>query len=115
MLLATMKKLYQNVECNEEATLLCLKLTCLPICYTETVRISKSTSANYDYFVKADTSRYSGEWIALADRKVIAHGKDAHEVYRQAQKSAKGKHISLAKTPDQQMLVLPVEFAVAFL
>lgn len=70
------------------------------------MRIPKLTSANYDYFVKTDTSKYSGEWIALADRKVIAHGKDAQEVYAQAQKNAKGKDISLAKTPDQQMLVL---------
>lgn len=66
------------------------------------MKIPKSTSANYDYFVNADTSKYSGEWIALADRKVIAHGKDAQEVYRRAQKNAKGKDISLAKAPDQQ-------------
>lgn len=78
----------------------------MAFCYTEIMKIPKLTSANYDYFVKADTSKYSGEWIALADRKVIAHGKDAQEVYRQAQKNSKGKDISLAKTPNQQMLVL---------
>lgn len=66
----------------------------------------QSVSDNYKYFVKTDTSKFSGEWIALTDKKIIAHGKDAQEVYRQAKKNAKGKNISLAKTPEPQMLIL---------
>ena len=62
-------------------------------------------SGNYKYFVKTDTSKFSGHWIALTDKKVIAHGKDAQAVYRQAKKNAKGKDISLAKTPDQQISI----------
>lgn len=65
----------------------------------------KSGSANYDYFVKADTSKYSGEWVAVAGRKIVAHGDDAQKVYRKAIKTAGGKSISLAKAPDEQMLV----------
>ena len=65
----------------------------------------QSVSSNYKYFLKADTSKFSGEWIALTDKKIIAHGKDAQEVYRQAKKNAKGKDISLAKTPDQQISI----------
>jgi hypothetical protein len=65
-----------------------------------------ATSNNYDYFIKTDTSSYKGEWIAIADKKVVSHGKDAQEVYKSAQKKAKKKHISLAKAPDEQMLVL---------
>ena len=66
----------------------------------------QSVSQNYKYFIKADTSKFSGQWIALTDKKVIAHGKDAGKVYSQAKKIAGRKDISLAKTPDQQMLVL---------
>ena len=65
----------------------------------------QSVSENYKYFVKTDTSKFSGQWIALTDKKIIAHGKDAQEVYRQAKKNAKGKDISLAKTPDQQISI----------
>ena len=67
--------------------------------------MSKST-VNYDFFVKTDTSKYTGEWIAIAGKKIIAHGKDAEKVYQQALKKAQGKNISLAKAPDEQMLVL---------
>jgi len=65
----------------------------------------KKTS-NYDYFIKADTRAYKGQWVAIAGQKIIAHGKDAQIVYKHAQKLAGTKHISLAKAPDEQMLVL---------
>jgi len=65
-----------------------------------------SVSSNYKYFVKADTSKFSGQWIALTDKKVIAHGQDAQKVYDRAKRIAGAKNISLAKAPDEQMLVL---------
>lgn len=70
---------------------------------------TKKVSANYDFFLRTDTSRYKGEWIAIADNKVVAHGSDAKKVYATAQKKTL-KPISLAKAPDEQMLVLPVLF-----
>lgn len=66
------------------------------------------TSANYQYFIKVDTRRFKGEWIAIADKKIVAHGKDAEEVYKTAQKKVKTRNISLAKVPQEQMLVLTV-------
>ena len=62
--------------------------------------------SNYDFFLKTDTSKYKGEWIAIAKNKVIAHGKDAQEVYKIAKKKSPKNDVSLAKTPDEQMLVL---------
>ena len=74
--------------------------------YTLTVKHKRKTLSNYDFFIKADTSRYQGEWIAIAKEKIVAHGKDAEKVYKNAQKKVKGKDISLAKVPEEQMLVL---------
>lgn len=68
--------------------------------------IRKKAGSNYDFFVKTDTSRYKGEWIAIAGRKVISHGIDAEKVYKEAIKKAAGKKVSLAKAPNEQMLVL---------
>ena len=62
--------------------------------------------SNYDYFVKLDTSPYRGEWMAIAGRKIVAHGKDAEIVFRKAAKKYKATEISLAKAPNEQMLVL---------
>lgn len=61
---------------------------------------------NYDFFLKTDTAKYKGEWIAIAEKKVVAHGTDAQVVYASAKKKVPGKQISLAKAPSEQMLVL---------
>ena len=63
-------------------------------------------STNYLTFLKTDTAKYTGEWIAIAGKKVVAHGKNADTVYKSALKKVPSQHISLAKAPDQQMLVL---------
>lgn len=66
----------------------------------------KKELTNYDYFVKANTSQYKGEWIAIAGKKIVAHGPNAEDVYKQAKKKHLTDRISLAKAPDEQMLVL---------
>lgn len=66
----------------------------------------KTISPNYDFFLKMDTSKYKGEWVAIAKNQVVAHGKDAQKVYQTAKKRAPRKDISLAKAPEEQMLVL---------
>jgi len=68
--------------------------------------MKKKQITNYDYFIKTDTSPYKGEWIAIAKGKILAHGKDAEEVYNKAAKKAGKAIISLSKTPNEQMLVL---------
>lgn len=64
------------------------------------------TSKNYNYFIKTDISAFKGEWLAISRNKIIAHGKDAQKVYMEALKKYDAKSISLAKAPDEQMLVL---------
>lgn len=59
---------------------------------------------NYDFFVKTDTSRYKGEWIAISGERIVCHGKDAEKVYKMAKKKVKNKDVSLAKVPEKQML-----------
>jgi len=63
-------------------------------------------SSNYDFFLKTDTSKYKGEWIAIAKNRVLAHGKDAQKVYEIAKNKAPKSIISLAKAPNEQVLVL---------
>lgn len=66
------------------------------------------SSANYLTFLKTDTAKYTGEWIAISGKKVISHGKNAQTVYKAALKKSPSQHISLAKAPEEQMLVLKV-------
>lgn len=61
---------------------------------------------NYDYFIKTNTSAYKGEWVAIAGKRIIAHGTDAQKVYQKAKQKQKTGNISLAKVPDEQLMVL---------
>lgn len=70
------------------------------------MRVNKKQSSNYEYFIKADTSPYKGEWVAIAKQKIVAHGKDAEIVYRKANKKYQNDEISLAKVPEEQTLIL---------
>lgn len=72
------------------------------------MKLQKSPSINYEYFVKTDTSAYQGEWVAISGRKIISHGKDAGKVYNQAKRKYPKKEISLAKIPEEQTLILKV-------
>lgn len=66
---------------------------------------SRKKLSNYEYFLKVDTSPYKGEWVAIAESKIVAHGKDAQKVYKQAKKKTP-KDVSLAKVPSEQALIL---------
>ncbi len=68
--------------------------------------IMNQTSKNYLNFLKLDTRRFRGQWIILAGKKIVAHGKKADVAYRQALKKHPREKISLAKIPAQNTLVL---------
>ena len=55
--------------------------------------------SNYDYFLKVDTSSYKGEWVAIAQSKVVAHGKNAQTVYKQAKEKTSTGDIELLFSP----------------
>ena len=40
-------------------------------------------SKNYDWYVKADMSKFAGKWIAIVDQKPVASGTDAKKVTRE--------------------------------
>lgn len=65
------------------------------------------TSANYNFYLKADLSKYQeGEWIAIAKNRVVAHGDAADTVYKEAVRKAHTDDIALAKIPQAGMMIL---------
>ena len=60
---------------------------------------------NYNYFLKADVSKYIGKWIAIIDNKIIASGKNAKEVYDEAVKKSNKKPL-ITRVPDKETMIL---------
>ncbi len=56
----------------------------------------------YSVYMRADLSKYIGEWIAIADNEVVAHGKDIKTIYNQARKKYPSLRVTVAKIPEKQ-------------
>lgn len=57
----------------------------------------------------SDKEQYRGQWVAILDSEVIAHGKSIGKVYAEATKISKGKTPLFVEIPDknkEQTLIL---------
>ena len=41
---------------------------------------------DYEWYLDQDLRKYSGEWVAIMDKQVISHNKDAGEVIKDSKK-----------------------------
>ncbi len=60
---------------------------------------------NYPYFMEADISSFIGEWIAICEDKVIAHGRNLKEVVKEAKNRSGGKKFLLARVPSEEAMI----------
>ena len=60
---------------------------------------------SYEYFIEADLDKYTGEWVAICDNKIVAHGKDIKKVFKESQEKCKGKKPLLSKVPSKATMI----------
>ncbi|RLG14261.1 MAG: succinyl-CoA synthetase subunit alpha [Candidatus Nanohalarchaeota archaeon] len=60
----------------------------------------------FNWFVDADLRKYKGEYVAIIDEKVVAHGDNAKDVWEDAKRKYPDKSPSLAKIPKDDILIL---------
>jgi uncharacterized protein DUF5678 len=56
---------------------------------------------NYQFYLNLDVSEYVGEWIAINDNKVLAHGKSITKVFKKAAKQSPHKSPLIARVPEK--------------
>jgi len=61
--------------------------------------------SNYEIFLKLDVSTFIGEWVALCDGQLIAHGKNVKEVLSEANKKCPGKRPLIARVPEKETMI----------
>ena len=59
----------------------------------------------YNYFMETDVSKYSGEWVALSEDKILAHGKNLKEVVEKAKTLSKGNRFLIARVPSEETMI----------
>lgn len=62
-------------------------------------------SQNFNFILSNDLSRYAGQWIAVAENKVVAKGSSSSEVISKADKKTKKKS-TVMRVPDNNQILL---------
>lgn len=71
-----------------------------------TRRRKNASSAEFHFFIRADLSRFAGQYIAIVGRKVVASGSNAQAVWRQAKRRFPSSTPTIGKLPRAETLVL---------
>jgi len=61
---------------------------------------------DYDWFLRAALEKYRGKHIAILNRKIIASGSNAKEVWALAHKKYPDEEFLMAKVPEEDVLIL---------
>lgn len=62
-------------------------------------------SKNYEFYADADLSAYAGEWVAIINEEVVAHGKNVKELIKKAGEKSPGTTPFIAKVPLKKVLL----------
>ena len=69
-------------------------------------RRKRPLSKEFDFFVRADLSRFAGHYVAIVGDKVAASGSNAQTVWRQAKRRFPASTPTIGKLPRAETLVL---------
>ncbi len=61
---------------------------------------------NFESLTEEELTKYSGEWIAVIDSKVVAHSKSFNELYSLVKENYPKKRPLIGKLPDKILTVL---------
>lgn len=61
--------------------------------------------SNYQFFLENDLSSYIGEWVAICNKTIVAHGKDVKEVFRLAKQKYPKEKPLLTKIPEKETMI----------
>ncbi len=57
--------------------------------------------SNYEWFLKKDLSEFSGKWLAIVDKKVVASDKDVGKVIQKVKEEFPNKKPLITKVKDK--------------
>lgn len=69
-------------------------------------RRKNTSSVEFDFFIRADLSRFAGQYIAIVGQKVVASGSNARTVWKQAKRRFPSSIPTIGKLPRAETLVL---------
>lgn len=60
---------------------------------------------NYSFFEKAELSSFIGEWVAICNQEIVAHGKRLKDVLKEAKQ--KDPHVKplIIRVPEKETMI----------
>jgi len=68
------------------------------------------SSVEFDFFLRADLSRFAGQYVAIVGQKVVASGSNAQEVWKKAKRRFPSAIPTIGKLPRAETLVLYLQW-----
>ena len=65
-----------------------------------------SVDTDFEWYSKAKLEKYSGEWVAIVDQKVVAHDRSEKQVFEKARKEYPGSDPLLARVLPKEVLIV---------
>jgi len=60
---------------------------------------------NYQFFMKTNLDHYIGQWVAICSEKIVSHGKNVKEVFKEAKEKCPKERPLLTKIPDKETMI----------
>lgn len=60
---------------------------------------------NYQFFMKTNVDQYIGQWVAICDEKIVSHGSNVKEVFKDAKQKCHSKRPFLTRVPDKETMI----------
>lgn len=61
--------------------------------------------SNFEALSEEDASKYAGEWIAVIDNVIVAHGKSFREVYERVKRQFPHERPLIGRLPESMPIV----------
>lgn len=61
---------------------------------------------NFDFFIDEDMHKFSGKWIAILNKKVVASGENLKEMLREVKEKYPKQEPLIVRAPTEKLLIL---------
>jgi hypothetical protein len=55
--------------------------------------------------MRTDVSSYIGQWVAICNQKIVAHGTDVKRVFKEAKEKCPREKPLLTRIPDKETMI----------
>jgi len=66
-------------------------------------------SKEFEFFLRADLSKYKGLYVAILDNKIVVSGENAKQIWEECKRKYPDKTPTIAKIPREETLILVVK------